>query len=172
MPVRPLTMLLCLALAAPALAADPSKPAVKGSEPAPLDMHYPPAPLRPYLRQRMAQHGDEMMKLVGSVILLERPLVKAGALRLAQEPRLARPILGGEEDLNTVIPERFFVLQDELRNGARALAESADHGDDALLARRFGELSATCVSCHSAFLPPDAQSRPAQKPQRVSPTRR
>jgi cytochrome c556 len=46
------------------------------------------------------------------------------------------------------------VLQDELKSRATDLAEAARLGDDVKLAARLGELTQTCVSCHSTYLEP------------------
>jgi len=47
-------------------------------------------------------------------------VVKAAAQRISSEPRLVRRIAGGEDDLNSLLPERFFVLQDESRTREQA----------------------------------------------------
>ena len=74
------------------------------------------------------------------------------ASRIASEPRLVRPIVGGEYDLNAALPETFFVLQDEARLRAQALGEASRAQDDVALAKAFGRLTETCVACHSAYL--------------------
>lgn len=111
---------------------------------------------RQLLKRRMARHGRDMMALVQAVLFLDRETTQRLAGELAAEPRLTRPIVGGEDDLNASLPERFFVLQDELRSRALGLAESAKGQDDAALAARLGELTQTCVACHSAYLEPAA----------------
>ncbi len=109
---------------------------------------------RQLLKQRMARHGRDMMALVQSVLFLDRDTVQRLAGEIATEPRLTRPIAGGEDDLNASLPDRFFVLQDELRSRAQALLEVSKKGDDAAMASRLGELTQTCVACHSAYLEP------------------
>ncbi|MBZ4415367.1 cytochrome c [Myxococcus sp. RHSTA-1-4] len=86
------------------------------------------------------------------------PYVQANALpqealaaRIVNEPRIARPVPGGEDELNALLPERFFALQDEARNRAQAVQEAAQKRDDAALAESFGRLTETCVSCHSVY---------------------
>ncbi|MFZ5446973.1 MAG: hypothetical protein ACOZQL_43750 [Myxococcota bacterium] len=117
-----------------------------------------PAYLNPMARQllkrRMARHGRDMLSLVQSVLFLDRETTQRLAAELAAEPRLTRPIAGGEDDLNASLPERFFVLQDELRSRALALSDASKKADDVALAARLGELTQTCVSCHSAYLEP------------------
>lgn len=112
---------------------------------------------RSLLKRRMARHGRDMLELVQSVLLLDRDTAGRLATQVAEEPRLTRPIAGGEDDLNASLPERFFIVQDELRLKAKAVAEAARKGDDVSLAARTGELMQTCVSCHSTYLEPTAK---------------
>lgn len=109
---------------------------------------------RQLLKKKMQRHGADMTALSTSVILLHRDRARLLATDIANEPRLARPIAGGEDDLNTALPERFFVLQDEARVRAKAVAEAAGRNDNKELAATFGRLTQTCVECHSAFLNP------------------
>jgi hypothetical protein len=108
---------------------------------------------RQLLRRRMERHGHDMMMLVQGVLLLQRDVVAELAKNIAAEPRLTRPMVGGEDDLNAALPERFFVLQDELRSRAGTLATAVKTDSDVALAARLGELMQTCVSCHSTFFP-------------------
>lgn len=110
--------------------------------------------VRELLRRRMARHGRDMLSLVQSVLFLDRLTVQRLASDIAAEPRLTRPIAGGEEDLNSALPETFFVLQDALKSRATQLAQTAKATDDVALATSLGELMQTCVSCHSAYLEP------------------
>lgn len=114
---------------------------------------------RSVLRKRMERHGKMMTNLVEGVILLQRDVVVELAATIASEPRLTRPIVGGANDLNAALPERFFVLQDELRERAQVLGAAARRSDDDALALRFADLTRTCVACHSAFLDPDQPPR-------------
>jgi hypothetical protein len=107
---------------------------------------------RQILKSKMRRHGSDMTQLLMGVTLLQRDKAKILATDIGNEPRLARPIAGGEDDLNTALPERFFVLQDESRSRAKQVAEAAGKGDDRALAESFGRLMQTCVECHSAFL--------------------
>ncbi|MBL8911740.1 MAG: cytochrome c [Archangium sp.] len=117
------------------------------------------ATARGLLKRRMERHGKDMLRLVNSVLMLERAEAKRIATEVAEEPRLTRPIAGGEDDLNTSLPERFFVLQDDLRVKAKAVAEVAGKGDDVSLAARTGEMMQVCVSCHSTYLEPAPQPK-------------
>jgi hypothetical protein len=119
---------------------------------------YLPDLARKLLRERMSRHGDDMQQLLMAVTLLERERVKAIATDIANEPRLVRPMPGDEDALNAALPAQLFVLQDELRLRAKALATAADKPNDPALATSFGRLTETCVACHSAFLYPQERS--------------
>ena len=76
----------------------------------------PPAALQA-VRSKMARHDVQMRALLSRVVLLDDDGVARTAGEIFDEPALARPI-GGDE-LNGLLPERFFVLQDELKARAR-----------------------------------------------------
>lgn len=122
---------------------------VKMSLPTP---DYIPETARALLRKKMERHGQDARELMFGVMLLQYDVVKAAARRITSEPRLVRPIAGGEDDLNALLPERFFVLQDESRTRAQAVATAAEKKDDKALADSYGRLMETCVACHSAYL--------------------
>ena len=113
---------------------------------------YLPPALREVLRRRMVDHGRDMHELVFAVVLLHREVAKMAARRIASEPKIARPTPGGEDDLNAALPERFFLLQDELKVNASKLADAASGKDDKQLASALGRMTETCVSCHAAYL--------------------
>ena len=104
------------------------------------------------IRKKMERHGEDAKDLMFGVTLLQYDMARAAAQRISAEPRLVRPIMGGESDLNTLLPERFFVLQDEARLRAQAIAAAAEKRDTKALAESYGRLMETCVSCHSAYL--------------------
>jgi hypothetical protein len=119
---------------------------------------------RQLLRQRMTRHGEDMTRLLQAVLLLERDVAKDLAQSIANEPRITRPTPDARDELNSALPEQFFVKQDELRERAKALAQAASQGSpDDVLALRLGDLTRTCVGCHSAYLepPPGPDARPA-----------
>jgi hypothetical protein len=124
-----------------------SKPAA--SLPAP---DYMPAGARAALRKKMARHGQAMTDLMLGVTLLQYDVASAAAGRIVNEPRLSRPVPGGDDELNSLLPERFFTLQDELRSRAQAVQDAAKKRDDPVLAESFGRMTETCVGCHSAYL--------------------
>ncbi|WNG37074.1 hypothetical protein F0U61_27910 [Archangium violaceum] len=141
-----------------ASAAEPKKaaPKAKAAEakehpglPAP---DYLPEAARTLLRKKMGRHGLDARDLMFGVTLLRYDVVRAAAQRIASEPRLVRPEAGAEDDPSTFLPERFFVLQDEVRMRAQAVAAAAEKRDDTALAESYGLLVQTCVSCHSVYL--------------------
>jgi cytochrome c556 len=115
---------------------------------------------RQLLKQRMARHGGDTLALVRAVLFLDHETTQRLAAEIAAEPRLTRPIAGGADDINAALPERFFVLQDELRSRALDLAQAARGPDHEKLAARLGELTQTCVSCHATYLEPPLQLAP------------
>jgi hypothetical protein len=147
----PLILVLVSAAAAGLACAAPGLPS---SRP---DLDLPePGWLRPQAREmltaRMQRHGDDMMFLMASVVLLSHDGAEALAGQIAAEPRIGRPGPGERDTLNALLPTRFFDLQDQLRDRARAVADAARARDDARLVKAYGQLAETCVSCHSAYL--------------------
>ena len=112
-----------IVLSTPVLAGDPkTKPVAAGVKKAGAPAKKTlgaPSYLRPIARQlltqRMVRHGRDMLALVEAVLLLDRETAQRLAGEIAAEPRLTRPIAGGADDVNAALPERFFVLQDELK---------------------------------------------------------
>ena len=115
---------------------------------------------RELLRKRMERHGDSMVRLVLAVTLLQRDQAKRFATEIANEPRMLRPLPGDEASFNSGLPERLFVLQDELRSRAQTLATLSGSGTDTAMASSLGLLMQTCVSCHSLFLSPEVTATP------------
>jgi hypothetical protein len=115
---------------------------------------------RQLLKNRMRRHGTELTQLVLSVTLLQHEKSNALATDIANEPRISRPVVGGEDDLNKALPERFFVLQDELRSRAKTLAEGARSHDNKAMAQDFGRMMQICVECHSTFQNRDEAKAP------------
>ncbi|MDY7226252.1 cytochrome c [Hyalangium rubrum] len=144
---------LCAGFLLHASAAEPKKKVSEAKAspglPAP---DYLPESARGLLRKKMERHGQDARDLMFGVALLQYDVARATALRISAEPRLVRPIAGGEDDLNALLPERFFVLQDEARTRAQAVAAAAEKKDDKALAESYGRLMETCVACHAAYL--------------------
>ena len=109
----------------------------------------PPA-LRAILRERMRRHADQMRDLVASALVLDYDGAARAAGAIYDEPTLARPL--APDELNQLIPDRFFTLQDELRTQTRQVVRAAAEQDGSKVAEELGGLARTCVLCHSAYL--------------------
>ena len=127
------------------------------------DPDYLPPLARQLLRSRMERHGEDMIRLVIAVTLLQKDSAKSLATDIANEPKLTQPIAGGEGDLNAALPQQFFRLQDELRSRASSVADAATKPDNAALAQALGRLTETCVACHSVYLHRSDDSSPVKK---------
>ncbi len=135
--------------------ANATAPKTAAPEPTLPTPEYLPPLARAVLHKRMQRHGRDQSRLVLAVTLLQRDVVKSIASDLAAEPRLVRPMAESRDELNSSLPERFFVLQDALRLRAKDLADAANRKDDVQLAKSFGQLVEICVSCHSSYLSRD-----------------
>lgn len=111
-----------------------------------------PLVLRETLTATMGRHGEELTFLLESVVFLRYAESEELARMLADEPKLGRPAAGDRESLNALLPEAFFLHQDQLSERARVLAEAAKARDDKGLVKAFGALTETCVGCHAAYL--------------------
>jgi hypothetical protein len=115
----------------------------------PASASIPPA-VRQIVRTKMARHDAQMRTLLSRVVLLDDDGVARAAGEVFDEPSLARPVAGDE--LNGLLPERFFQLQDELKQRARRLVIASQKRDHDAIADEFGSLAKICVSCHQVFL--------------------
>ena len=115
----------------------------------PASTALPPA-ARQVVRSRMGRHEAQMKALVSRVVLLDNDGVARVGGEIFDEPTIARPIAGDE--LNGLIPERFFVLQDELRARARQLVVATQKHDSDAVAAEFAALAKSCVGCHQVFV--------------------
>jgi hypothetical protein len=109
----------------------------------------PPA-LVHVLKVKMGRHDLQMKALLTRVVLLDDDGIARAAGEIFDEPALAAPLAGDE--LNGLLPERFFTLQDELRKHAKQLVIASDRHDRAAVADEFAALSKTCVGCHEVYL--------------------
>jgi cytochrome c556 len=100
----------------------------------------------------MKTHGEQMQQLSVATVLLRYGEIQRLAGRVADQPALGRPEKAGAGDVNAEVPEQFFLMQDNLRRSAKALAAAAAKEDDAGIARGFGDVSTSCISCHAQFL--------------------
>lgn len=147
-----LTLVVLLAAGGIAAAA-PGKKTATG-EPAPTAATGRPLPAaaRELLRAKMRNHSVDANLLLRSVLLLDRAEAARLADGIAAETSLARPLAGDGDQLNSLVPARFFDLQDRSRQETRALAGAARSGDDAQLGRAFARVVESCVACHAEFL--------------------
>ena len=109
----------------------------------------PPA-ARAVIRSKMLRHARQLPVLMSSVVVLDYDGVARVAGEIFDEPALARPVTGDE--LNGLLPERFFVLQDLLRATARQVVAAAARRDSIQVAQAAGKLTETCISCHDVYL--------------------
>ena len=121
------------------------------------DRAKPPEPLSPaardILKVRMASHARDMGDLVSAIMILDYPGIVQRADSIAADVNLSRPITRDATELNASLPEKFFIRQDELRAGARALSAAARDLDPTRVAVEYGRLSEGCVRCHADFRP-------------------
>jgi len=109
-----------------------------------------PAAMRGVIKKRMDRHGAQVTDLMSRVVVLDFDAAARTAGEIYDEPLLARP-LGGDE-LNGLLPEAFFVLQDKLHAQSKRVVEAAAHKNAAELAEAFGTLAKSCVACHDLYL--------------------
>jgi hypothetical protein len=114
----------------------------------------PPA-MSSIIRSKMRRHGEQMKTLVSRVVVLDYDGTARVAGEIFDEPALARPIAGDE--LNGLLPARFFDLQDAMRAQARVMVDAAARRDSKAVADSFGALAKTCIGCHDAYLAGSAE---------------
>ena len=114
-----------------------------------------PEAAREMLHARMVRHGDQLVDLMTSVLLLDYTTTADFADGIAREPKLGRPAPGEAGTLNALLPAAFFAHQDALAEHARALRDAARARDDVRLADAFAAVTKTCVGCHAAYLDED-----------------
>lgn len=103
------------------------------------------------LRTRMANHARDMGALVSAIMVLDYDQIQERATTIADDASLARPLTADATELNSMLPDQFFVHQDQLRGQARALAEAARRKHAMDTAGRYGALAETCVQCHATY---------------------
>jgi len=109
---------------------------------------------RQVLRTKMARHELQMRTLVSRIVLLDDDGVARAAGEIFDEPSLARPVAGDE--LNGLLPERFFALQDELKARSRRVVAASLARNHAAMADEFAGLAKSCINCHDVYLRGDA----------------
>lgn len=111
-----------------------------------------PLPAREMLTMRMDRHGDRMILLMESVILLNYDLTAILANEIVAEPKIGRPAGDEKNTLNALLPPAFFDHQDQLALRAAKVASAATAKKDAELMAAFASLTESCVGCHAAYL--------------------
>lgn len=124
-----------------------AKPSARDELPAPTRI--PPA-ARQVIRTKMNRHENQMRSLLSRAVLLDDDGVARIAGEIFDEPALARPLTGSE--LNGLLPERFFVLQDEIKSRARRVVVASQRRDHAALADEIAGVMKGCIACHDAYL--------------------
>jgi hypothetical protein len=109
----------------------------------------PPSMAR-VIATKMARHDLQMRTLLSRVVLLDDDGVARAAGEIFDEPTLARPL--ANDELNGLLPERFFVLQEEMRKQTRQLVVASNRHDRAAVANEFAALTRTCIACHDVYL--------------------
>ncbi len=140
---------------APATKPAPTPPQIRA--PAMAAPSHLPQSARRLLRQRMHRHGEAMNELMWAILYLDYERAEALGAEIAQEPRLARPLLRDATELNSMLPEAFFIAQDALAQQAAQVAAVAPDQDAKALSEAAGGLIDACLSCHAAYLRPPAQ---------------
>jgi cytochrome c556 len=99
----------------------------------------------------MANHTKDMTDLVSAIMVLDYPTIADRAKAVAADANLARPLGGDATELNTLLPDKFFQYQDDLRKNAGVLAAAAERMDALQVADAYGHLSESCVRCHAVY---------------------
>ena len=151
---RPLAFALLLALGAcrstPESAPPDKAPAASvRSLPKPERL---PATARPLWAHKRQRPGAALRDRLWAGLFHAHQSTREIALEIASEPRLARPVERDATELNALLPDAFFDLQDELLQRATDVAQLAAREDSAALANAIGGLTSTCVRCHAAYL--------------------
>lgn len=99
----------------------------------------------------MAAHTRDMRDLMSAIVVLRYEDIREGALRIAADVSLSRPLSEDASELNSALPEKFFLYQDQLRLEAKTLAEAASRSDPFDVSDSYGRLSQGCVRCHATY---------------------
>jgi hypothetical protein len=134
------------------------KPTAREELAAPVSL---PPIARQALKTKMARHQIQMRTLVSHIVMLDDDGVARAAGEIFDEPSLARPVAGDE--LNGLLPERFFALQDELKARSRRVVVASLARNHAAMADEFAALAKSCVDCHDVYLRGDAPRPEARR---------
>jgi len=111
-----------------------------------------PTPVRRAISLRMVNHGSNLTNMVNAAIILDLESVEYHAKEIGTEPTLSRPAAGEVDTLSAAVPKRFFDLQDQLKQQAKALGDAAHQRDKTRVSHTFAQLAETCMTCHSEFM--------------------
>jgi hypothetical protein len=100
----------------------------------------------------MSQHQQEMEGMFRSTVLLRYAEVEATASAISRTPPLPNPAVTLFRDPEVGVPREFFALQDELRVRAGELVKAAHDHDNSAMAKGYGRMTETCVSCHALLI--------------------
>ncbi|HET6146587.1 MAG TPA: hypothetical protein VFH68_03590 [Polyangia bacterium] len=103
------------------------------------------------LKARMTWHARDMGALMSAIMILRYAEIREGALRIAGDASLSRPLTEDATELNSALPEKFFLYQDALRLEGKTLADAADRQQPFDIADSYGRLSQVCVRCHATY---------------------
>ena len=112
---------------------------------------YLPDAARAVLKTIMGSHAQTMGQLVSAIMVLDYDRIEAGATSVASDASLSRPLTGDATELNSMLPDKFFQYQDQLREQAGGLAKAAQQKSAFGVADAYGRLSETCVKCHASY---------------------
>jgi len=158
---RAIFFLACAIVVTPACADKPAHHALPPQEAqfvravSPPERLLPPEQLsgaaRSILKSRMASHARDMGDLMSAIMVLQYESIRTGATRIVEDASLSRPLSDDATELNSALPEKFFLYQDQLRLEARTLAEAAGGQRAFDVADSYGRLSQVCVRCHATY---------------------
>ncbi len=138
----------------------PAKPAAEAQPAASRPQMEPPAHVseetREAISKTMADHGDDVTLLFWSVLFLDVD----GAGEYAEAIAARQVDLSDEEAAK--VPRSILRLHGQLRDQANDAAKISKRGREAApeMAQKLGEMTTTCVSCHSAYLYPPKEKAP------------
>ncbi|HEV8166360.1 MAG TPA: cytochrome c [Actinomycetota bacterium] len=112
--------------------------------------HLPEA-ARAVLRTIMGSHVHAMSDLVSAIMVLDYPRIESAAQAVASDDSLSRPLTGDATELNSLLPEKFFQNQDDLRRQAHEVALAARSQGASAVAAAYGKLAEACVRCHATY---------------------
>ena len=116
----------------------------------------------------MDRHAIQVTDLITRVVVLDFDGAARAAGAIYDEPMLARPI-GGDE-LNGLLPEPFFALQEQLHFRSKRVVEAAAHKNAPDLAEAFGTLAKTSSAATTSICTAAGPARPTPPaPRREAP---